>query len=162
MGTNVRKTGGRAELDALISRVNALANGVLGNPGIADATANGKLKTANPTPYRVDGVVYTEPATDPEWDLTGETTMTTGQYKAYWLYVNAAGTASIEAGTVATSAAAALAALPTPSTSKSVFGVYVAGPSTNFANALAAQGTIYNGTPSGATGGLDLITQVAP
>ena len=41
--------------------------------------------------------------------------------------------------------ALALAALPAEPSDKCIAGVYVAGPSTNFANALAAQGTIYNG-----------------
>lgn len=162
MATILRKVRWTPALEQLVTRMNAIANGAIGYANIANATTNGKLKSQNTTGYRIDGVMYTKAATDNLWDFTGQTTLGASDYKAYRLYLDAAGDPSIEGGTAATTAAAALAALPAPSTSKSVIGVFVAGPSTNFANALSSQGTIYHGTPSGTVGGLDLLTLSNP
>lgn len=177
MAVTVRKTpvGGRHELDRLVAIVNA--RNLLGYPNIANGTSNGRLKTTAAAAFRIGGQVYSLGATDPAWDLHSETATAAGTYRAYWLYVDSAGTCTFAAGTDETSAAKALASLPDPTLTKCVFGVYVAGPSTNFANALAAQGTIYNGVPDGAgwvpsagtdasgnrVGGVaDAITLVAP
>lgn len=177
MAVTVRKTpaGARHELDRLVALSNI--RWLQGYPNIGNGTSNGRLKTAAAAAYRVGGAVYSLGATDPAWDLHSETATASGAYRAYWLYVDSAGTCTFAAGTDETSAAKALASLPDPTLTKCVFGVYVAGPSTNFANALAAQGTIYNGVPDGAgwipaagldasgnrVGGLaDAITLVAP
>lgn len=144
-------SGSSALLLTLIAYLNALANACLDYATIANGTTNGKLKTTSDASFRIDGKLYKKAATDDLWDLSAQTTLSSGQYKAYWLYIDTAGAATIEAGTVGTSATLALQNLPVPSTSKSVFGVFVAGPSTNFANALSAQGTIHHGIPAGAS-----------
>ena len=120
--------------------------------------------------FKVDGQVYTKAATDDLWDLSALTDTIAAQYRAYWLYIGADGTATIEAGSNATTAVLALAGLPAPSTTKSVFGVYVAGPSTDFnaGGGLTGQGTVYHGippasayipgTPSGTYGVSGLLT----
>lgn len=163
--------GDPALLNILIAYLNSVANACLGYATIANGTTNGKLKTTSTVSFKVDSQIYTKAATDDLWDLSGETSLSSGQHKAYWLYVGADGTASIEGGTVATTAAGARNALPIPSTTKSVFGVFVAGPSTNFANALSSQGTIIHGmpadasyvvgTPSGTYGISGLLTKAA-
>lgn len=120
------------------------------SPAIANGTTAGKLKTTAAVIGRIAGVpIASKGATDDLWDLTGQTTLDASTYKAFWLLIAANGTASIAAGTGATTAALALAALPQLDNTKCVFGVYVAGPSTNFSSALGAQGTIYNGIPDG-------------
>jgi len=125
-------------------------NSTKDNGQIADGTTDGKLKTVAAVDFAIAGALYTKAATDDLWDLSAETDTTGAQYRAYWLYLDSSGTASIAAGTNAASAAAALAALPAITATKSVIGVYVAGLSTDFNGAagLAAQGTIYNGMPA--------------
>lgn len=121
-----------------------------GSGAIGNGTTAGRLRTTASATGRVAGVEVTKASTDDLWNLSGETALAAGQYRAYWLYVNAAGTASIAAGSIASTAAAALLALPDLAEDKCVLGAYVAGPSTNFTAALAAQGTIYNRIPDGA------------
>ncbi len=133
-----------------------------GSPAIGNGTTAGRLRTTASTTGRVAGVEVTKASTDDLWNLSGETATTASQFRAYWLYINAAGAASFAAGTNAASAAAALAALPSIAEDKCVLGVYVAGVSTNFANALAAQGTIYNGIPEGAALPGGVFTYSAP
>jgi hypothetical protein len=91
--------------------------------------------------------LYSKASTDDLWNLSAITDTTGAQYRAVALCLDASGTATIETGAVATSAALALQALPVIPTTKSVVGVFVAGPSTNWdaGGGLAAQGTIYNG-----------------
>lgn len=167
MATSIRRIL-RLEMNAVIARLNNIANMVMGYPTIANGTTAGKIKTTTATSYRIDGVAYTKAATDDLWNLTALTTLTGSQFQAVALYVDAAGTATIGAGTVAASAALALAALPAFVTTKSILGVYVANASTNFSSALGAQGTYYNGVPTGAIDvngvplSVDLITSVAP
>ena len=117
--------------------------------GIADGTTAGCLRTVADTEYAVDGEAYAKAATDDLWDLSAETDTGAGEFRAYWLYLNAAGTASIAAGTVAASAALAIAALPALAADKAAVGVYVAGESTDFDGVagLTAQGRVYNGYP---------------
>jgi uncharacterized protein len=126
--------------------------------GVANGTTAGKLKLAGDAEFCIAGTVYKKAATDDLWDLSAETDTTGAQYRAYWLYLNSSGTASVGAGTNAASAAAALLALPAITATKAVIGVYVAGLSTNFddAGGLAAQGTIYNGFPGNAA--VDALT----
>lgn len=152
MSVNVRKSNAAALRDAVNARINALANRCEGYSTIANGTTAGKLKTTTTVDFRVDGVLYTKAATDDLWNLAAETDTTGAQYRAYWLYIDAAGTATIEAGANAASATLARQALPVPSATKSVFGVYTAGLSTDFnaGGGLSGQGTITHGIPSDA------------
>ena len=122
--------------------------------GIADGLTDGKLKTVAAVDFTVAGFRYNKAATDDLWDLSAETDTIAAQYRAYWLYLDAAGVASIAAGANAASEAAALLALPNITETKSVIGTYVAGPSTDFNGAahLTAQGTITDGIPAGVPG----------
>lgn len=155
MSLSVRRTGGIDQLDAVMGLHQAWANAVMGYATIANGTTNGKLKTTSTVAYKVDSQVYTKAATDDLWTLSAIATMSANQYRAITLYIDASGTASIDTGTVVTNTdatagkLAALAACPVLPATKSIFGVFVAGPSTNFANALSSQGTIYHGIPTG-------------
>lgn len=144
---SVRKTavGGRHELDRLVAIVNARA--LFGYPNIGDGSTAGRLRTNAAVPYRIGGLLASLASTNDLWDLHSETATSASNFRAYWLYQDGTFTAGT---TDETTAAKALAALPDPNVAKAVIGVYVAGNSTNFANALAAQGTIYNGIPDGA------------
>lgn len=118
--------------------------------GIGNGTTNGRLRSNADVEYCIAGTVYRKTSTDDLWNLSAQSSLSSGQYKAFWLYLDSSGTASIGAGTVATSSALAIAALPAVTSTKAVIGVYVAGPSTNFANALATQGTLIDGWPAAA------------
>lgn len=150
MSVNVRKSNAAALRDAINARINAHANACHSYSTIANGTTNGKLKTTIAASYQIDGVLYTKAGTDDLWDLSAQTATTGAQFRAFWLYVDASGTATIEAGANAASATLARQALPVPSASKCVFGVFTAGLSTNFSNALSSQGTITHGIPSDA------------
>lgn len=134
----------QADADAIIARYE---NGAATRIIIADATQNGKLKTTSPGDFRLGGRLYTKSNTDNLWDLSGQSALGASDYKAFWLYLDSSGTASIAAGTVGASSAAAITNLPALAANKSVIGCYVANPNTNFANALNAQGTIIEGWP---------------
>lgn len=123
-----------------------------GAPAIGNGGTAGNLRTNASTIGRVAGVEVTKASTDDLWDLSGETDTIAAQYRAYWLYVSAAGAGSFVAGPNAPTAAQALAALPAPAEDQCIVGVYVAGPTTDFddAGGLAAQGDIYNGIAPGA------------
>lgn len=175
---SVRKTplGSREEVDAIVAAINALIvdraatalraeNGVVGNPALADGTTDGKIKTTASVTTKIKGASYTKGATDDLWDLSGETDTDGTHYRAYWLYLDSAGTATVAAGTDAlTSETVAIAALPAIDATKCVVGVYVAGPSTDFNGAagLDAQGTLYNGWPTTYTATAEAITLLAP
>lgn len=139
------------EMNAVAGAINALntrANyAVLAYPNIANATTAGKLKTQATVTFSIAGTFYSKASADNFFDFTGETATGSAVYRAYWLYVASDGSASIAAGTDSASLATAIKALPTPDTTKSIFGVFVAGPSTTFTNALTSQGTLYNGLP---------------
>lgn len=120
------------------------------SPAIANGTTAGRLRTTAAVTGKIAGVPVTKASTDDLWNLSAQTATGAAVYRAFWLYIDGSGAASIGAGADAATAALALAALPTPAEDKCIFGVYVAGPSTTFTNALAAQGTIHNGIPSGA------------
>lgn len=132
-------------------------------PTIVNGTTAGTLRnTATSVPFSVSGVLAAANlvTTDNFWDLSGETDLAAGQFRAYWLRVDAAGAASFEAGSIQGSAAAALAALPEYSTTHAIIGVYVAGSAgsaTDFddAGGLAAQGAINAGIPVGVPIGVD-------
>ncbi len=170
MGT-VRKTGMRAEFNALWDLLNGVVYKALfaarEDPGIGNGTTAGNLRTNAAVDFTVDGFRYTKASTDDLWDLSAETDTAAATFRAYWLYVDAAGTATFAAGGDRSSAALALAAIPALTTTKSVFGVYVAGGATDFddAGGLAAQGTIYDGVPAGVPGMVaapDVAALVAP
>lgn len=124
-------------------------------PAIGNGGTAGRLRTNATVVGKVAGVPFSKASTDDLWNLSAETDTTASQYRAYWLYVNAAGTASIGAGANAASAAAALAALPAPDETKCIFGVAVAAPSTDFdaGGGLTGQTgfTVYNAIPAGAS-----------
>ena len=86
------------------------------------------------------------------WDLSLETDTAAATYRAYWLYLDTAGTgATFVAGSDTLSEADALISLPAPDSALSVAGVYVAGPATDFnASTLSAQGTFTDGVPMAA------------
>ena len=75
--------------------------------------------------------------------------MAASKYRAYWLLLDSSGVASVAGGADQDSEALALADLPTLDGAKSVMGVFVAGPATDFTAALAAQGDIYDGLVDG-------------
>lgn len=151
----VRRTAGRQETSAMWQVVMSLAllvgYSTFDDPGIVDGTTDGTLATGNAISARIEGVAVAKSATDDLWNLSGETDTVAGQYRAYWLLLNAAGAASIAAGANAATEADALAALPDLDGTKAVVGVYVADPECDFNGAagLAAQGTIYDGIPDG-------------
>jgi len=121
------------------------------NPAIADGTADGKIQNVNAVDFSIAGRLYSKAATDDLWDLTGQTDTTGTEWVAFWLYLDASGTATIAAGTVVeTSEAGAIAALPAIDDAKCPVGVYVAGNSCDFDGAagLTAQGTLINGRPA--------------
>lgn len=152
---NIRKTGGREELDALWGLVNGLVyrQWCAQNPGlIANGTTAGKLKTVTTTTtFKIDGVDYTKGATDDLWDLSAEVDTTSAQYRAYWLYLDDAGVATIAAGENSVNGELALKALPDLDPTRSIIGIYVAGPSTDFNGVagLDSYGDIYDRVPSG-------------
>ena len=148
----------RADVGDVVTRAQ---NSLRSYPLIANGSTAGKLKITNAAVFAVGGTVYSKAITDDLWDLSALTTLTGAQYQATWLYLDAAGTATIVSGTAAASAALAIAALPAITSTKSVIGCYVAGLSTNYASALAAQGTIYNGFPAGYTLTSSSITVVS-
>ena len=168
MARSYRRTSGRTELDAywleLLCLRLLMMFGCTGSPAIGNGTTAGKLRTTATAAGRAAGVDVSKASADDLWDLSAETDTIAAQYRAYWLYLNASGTASIVAGSNAASAALALAALPDPSATLAIWGVFVAGPSTDFnaGGGLAAQGTIYNGIPAGVPIRMVGQTYVAP
>jgi len=117
-------------------------------PGVANGTTNGRFQITGDPAYEINGICYGKAATDNLWNLSGLTTLTGAQYQATALCLDSAGTATIVSGATAASAAAALAlGLAAVGSTVSVIGVFVAGPSTNYGNALSAQGTLYQGRP---------------
>lgn len=158
MATVRRNTPGpaRPELDffhrAIQSMKLALFNATQIDVGIGDGTTDGYLRTNASSTFKIGQFEYVKASTDDLWNLSAQTDTTASQYRAFWLYLDSSGTASIGAGSNASTEALALAALPVVTSTKSVIGVFVADPSTDFNGAagLAAQGTIYDGIPEGA------------
>ena len=145
-----------ATADAKAVDVGQRADNQVCNSGqITDGTTAGKLKTVADVSTRVWGKLNFKAATDDLWDLSAKIDTIAAKYRAYWLYLDSAGNASVETdddsgATDSDSEVAAIVALPAWDTTKCVVGAYVAGPSTDFNNVagLAAQGTIVNGWPS--------------
>lgn len=138
-------------LDRVIGTLNWLVQastyGARTNPAIAAGTTNGKIKTVNSITYAIGGVLYTKGGTDDLWDLSGETTLASGTYKAAVLYLDSSGAATYTLTASATSAANALLGVRDIAhvTTKSIVGVYVSSAAQNWGNALG--GTYYNGLP---------------
>lgn len=166
--TNVRKTGGRGELDALWAEKNSLVMlltlSTLSAVGIVDGTTDGKLQNGATGVYRIGNVEYSKAATDDLWDLTAETDTEAGEYRAYWLLLDDSGAASIDAGPEAATEADALRLLPDLDGTKAVIGVYVADPECDFdgATGLEGQGTVYDGIPAGVPCGVPRKTYAVP
>ncbi len=118
---------------------------------LAAATQNGKIKiVTNSVYYKVAGVDTIKAPTDNLWDLSALGILGGAEYMATILYLDGSGTASISSSPKKASAAAAIAALPYLSASKTVIGVFVGNPACNYANAIpAAQGTLYQGLAPG-------------
>ena len=137
----------------------AVTHANIGNGGTA-----GRLRTNSAITYRIGGTLYAKASTDDLWNLSAQTDTTGAQYRAFWLYLDSSGTATIAAGENAASAALAIAALPAVTSTKAVVGCFVAGLSTDFdaVGGLAAQGTIYNGYPTAQTLTSEAITLISP
>ena len=75
------------------------------NLGIGTTTTKVRT-TTNVAMYNIDGRAYFKAATDDLFTLAG-TALTTHQVCAFFLYLNAAGTASIEQSAIATASTAA-------------------------------------------------------
>lgn len=123
-------------------------NRALGFAGVQNGSTAGHIGTAAAVPYSIAGTIYNKTATGDLWDLSGETDTAADKYRAYALYLDAAGAASFAASSAdGDTAAAALAALPAIPATKAVIGTFVAGLACDFddAGGLAAQGTLYNG-----------------
>ena len=153
---NVRKTGGRTELDVYANCIRGLMYRLLHSiekdAAILDGTTAGKLKTTVAVIPQIDGYANASLAgTDDFWDLSAETDTIAAQYRAYWLYVDGSNVASFVAGSNSDTEVDALRALPVLDASKAIIGVFVAGPATDFSLALIGQGTIFDRVPDGAS-----------
>lgn len=120
---------------------------------IADGSTAGKIKSQAACGFKIAEQLYLKAATDDLWDLSALVDTGGAVYVAVCLWLDAAGTASIDRLTDAASEAAALAFVPAAlaaSTTKSLIGVYVAAPSTDFDGGagLDSFGTYYNGIPA--------------
>lgn len=114
-----------------------------------DGTTAGKIKIlggteAIPVAFRVNGELLSKAPADDFWNLAAQTDTPALEYAAFWLLVSDAGAASIQRATAnAASAVAAKAVLLAdgePPADKAVFGVFVAGPETDFsADAIVAK-----------------------
>ena len=156
---NVRKTGGRSELDTYADILRGVMyrtqSSCAASPGIGNGTTAGNLRTTAAVVPKVNGVPNaTLASTDDLWDLSAEVDTGAAEFRAYWLYVNAANAGSFVAGTAGTTEAEALQALPALDASKSIVGAFVAGVGTDFnlPLGLAGQGTIFDRVPDGASG----------
>jgi hypothetical protein len=144
--------GGTTWKNVLRRLVEHIDHAAMNSGAIANGGTAGRLRTTATVAFRVAGSLYSKASTDDLWNLSAETDTIADQYRAYYLYLDASGTATIGAGSNAATLAAAIAALPDVAATKAVIGVYVAGPETDFddAGGLSSQGTIYNGYASAA------------
>lgn len=163
---NIRRTSDRKEIDQMLLIFGCLLLveqfSTKDAPAISNGTTAGRLRTNASVVFSVGKTQFAKASTDDLWNLSAQTALAAAQYRAYWLLLDNAGAATIAVGTIQSTALLALGTLPALDGTKSVIGVYVAGPSTNFASALAAQGTIYNGIPDGARTGVGLFATPQP
>ena len=119
----------------------------IGGGALADGTAPGKIKTAAACDFKVFGQTgFNLAGSDDFWDLSGYGADSGADYSAFALDVTSAGVAEIQVGNPnQPSERQAVDQLGAPASGSARFGFYVAGPNTNFANALGAQGAYYNG-----------------
>lgn len=127
--------------------LNRTANAALGWANIANGATPGKLKTTVAVDFAVGGEAFNLVASDDHWDLSAETDTVALKYRAYSLQLDDTGTAGFVSGSDLDSETLAYKSLAAPAAGRSRIGVYIAGPSTDFSLALAAQGTILNGWP---------------
>ncbi len=135
----------------ILSLMSRMQNQAMGSMDIDDAIGNGLLSTTKAASFCVSAELYHKGVTNNVWDLSGEADTDADKWRAYWLYLDAAGTGSFGAGSdSAVSEADAISNLPTPAADKAVAGFYVAGNSTDFdgGGGLSGQGTLGNGWPS--------------
>ncbi len=159
MAASIRRTWGRiTELDRALRALNwgvwAFLFGSVGSAKLAAGTTAGKIKTVADIDFRIGGRIYSKAATDDLWNLSGETTLGAGVYKAAILYLDASGTATYTLTAAATSAALALRAVGDLTlggyvSTKSVIGVYVSTAAQNWGSG-GLGGTYYNGIPEAA------------
>lgn len=71
---------------------------VSGDPGVGIGSTATKVRTNAEVQYTIKGVVYTKASTDDLWTLTGGN-LATASARGYFLYLDAAGAASVEAST---------------------------------------------------------------
>ena len=116
---------------------------------IGDGTTAGNLRTTAAVTPKIGGVDQASLiSTDDHWDLSAEVDTAAATRRAYFLYSDG----TFDAGTdVLGTDADALALLPAYDGAKSVLGVYIAGPATDFdaVGGLAAQGVIEDQVPNG-------------
>jgi hypothetical protein len=117
---------------------------------IGNGTTAGRLRTNAAISYSINGQIYTKASTDDFWNLSALTALTATQFRAHALCILANGNAALINGPVATTSDAALEGLTWDliEESRVVVGIYVAGNSTDYTAALAAQGTIVHGWPN--------------
>lgn len=159
MAASIRHTWGKlTELHRTLQVLNwgvwAFLFGSVGSAKLAAGTTAGKIKTVATIDFRIGGRLYTKAATDDLWDLSGETTLGTGVYKAAILYLDASGAATYTLTASATSAALALRAVGDLAlggyvSTKSVIGIYVSTAAQNWGSG-GLGGTYYNGIPEAA------------
>lgn len=146
---------GRVAAKQLKKLIRRVENACLGNPGLADGTTNGKAQNANAVDYRNDGQLYTEGATDDNWDFTGETDVAANKYAAYALLLDGGAASIVKHGsTDKDSAQAALDELEellytSTYEGKCVVGFFVTdGTAKDWdGEALSTGGTFYDGWP---------------
>ena len=73
--------------------------------GLAIGTTTSKAKTANAVDYQIHGRAYRKAATDDLFTLSG-TALATHQVCAFFLYLDSAGTASVEQSAIKTASTA--------------------------------------------------------
>lgn len=115
----------RQELSKLVSDVNYhMLNGLSGNalPAIAIATTTTAAKTVNSVNYFSNGVPKTKAGTDNLWTPAAGALVAISSFQKYLLLLDAAGTASVQEGVQAASAAGVtFGALP--ASGKAIIGV---------------------------------------
>jgi len=159
MPASIRHTWGKVtELHRALKTLNWAAwsflFGSVGSAKLAAGTTAGKIKTVAAIDFRVGGQLYTKAVTDDLWNLSGETTLTGGVFKAAILYLDASGTATYTLTPSAASAALALRAVGDLTlggyvSTKSVIGIYVSTANQNWGSG-GLGGTYYNGIPEAA------------
>lgn len=156
----IRKTSRAGDVHELMTLVNRLVllnlNYNLVDPTLAAATTTTKVKTTAGGTYVVDGVLKGKGATDNLWDMSTVASVVTSatQYNIYLLCLDAAGTASVVAGTPASALADVV--LPTVPDGKTIIGFLtaslVAGGFTPGTTAVNAAGvTLTPGVPAAYT-----------